>query len=104
MYMNNLGKEQKKLCSQILVLVRVILAGKAVVNLFSSREFVTLSGKPVGNCICHVIVEIIAMGQGAGGLVQVVPAALLVEAPEKVSTIFIESIRKSDAHFRENVV
>jgi hypothetical protein len=64
--------------------------------LYSSSEFVTLSGKHVGAITVYPIVEIRIAGGESGGLVEAVPVALVLKAAEGILTCLIDNIKTSD--------
>lgn len=64
--------------------------------MYSTAELVTLTGKTAGGISVHPIVEIRSVGGLAGGMVQVVPVALILEAQGELSTFLMENIKTSD--------
>ncbi|MGI6366530.1 MAG: hypothetical protein ACOX2G_12545 [Bacillota bacterium] len=72
--------------------------------MYLSAEFITLAGKEVGGITVHPIVDIRLMGGEAGGMVQVVPVALVLEGPDGVLTFLMEQIRISMSNWQDNVV
>lgn len=59
-------------------------------------EILTLSGKYVGGIQVYPIVEIRLFQGPAGYVVQVVPAAIVVEAMGEIFIYLIENIKTSD--------
>jgi hypothetical protein len=81
-----------------------IIPLKGVVNVHLSREFTILSGRSTGGIVVHPIVEVYFFEGMGGGLALVLPAALVLEYKEKLSSVLIEEIEIFDGICQDNVV